>query len=86
MDLSIYDNVLNDMFADYFLGMSRKNICEKYNISSNSFAFLRKKHNIPAYKKYSDALIDEIIKKFQNREKSLTELANEYNLYGPWQI
>lgn len=86
MDLSIYDNVLNDMFADYSNGMSLNELTDKYNISKNSFAFLRKKHNILAYKKHSDALIDEIIKKFQNREKSLTELANEYNLYGPWQI
>lgn len=86
MDLSIYDNVLNDMFKDYSSGMSRKDICEKYNIKSNSFGFLRKKHNIPIYKKYPDSLIDEIIEKFQNKEKSLTELSNEYGLCGPWRI
>lgn len=86
MDLSIYDNVLNDMFSDYSNGMSLNELTDKYNISKNSFAFLRKKHNIPAYKKHPDSLIDEIISKFQNREKSLTELADEYNLYGPWQI
>ena len=66
MDLSVYDNVLNNMFADYSNGMSLNELTDKYSISKNSFAFLRKKHNIPAYKKHSDALIDEIIKKFQN--------------------
>lgn len=40
------------MFKDYSSGIPTKEICQKYSISSGSFGFLRKKHNIPTYKKY----------------------------------
>lgn len=43
MDLSIYNNVLEDMFKDYSSGIPTKEIYQKYSISSGSFGFLRKK-------------------------------------------
>lgn len=86
MDLSIYNNVLEDMFKDYSSGIPTKEICQKYNIPSGSFGFLRKKHNIPTYKKYPESMMLEIANKFLSKEKTLTELVKEYNLYGTWQI
>lgn len=36
MDLSIYNNVLEDMFKDYNNGMSLDELTNKYSISKNS--------------------------------------------------
>lgn len=78
MDLSIYDNVLEDMFKDYNNGMDLKDIVKKYNISKNSFAFLRKKHNIPGYKKYPDSLMEQAYDDYMVKKIGLKAVCEKY--------
>ena len=78
MDLSIYNNVLKDMFKDYSNGMSLDELTNKYSISKNSFAFLRKKHNIPAYKKYSDSLMKQAYDDYMVKKIGLKAVCEKY--------
>ena len=78
MDLSIYNNVLNDMFNDYNNGMNINDISKKYDISINSFAFLRKKHNIPGYKKYPDSLMEQAYNDYMVKKIGLEAVCKKY--------
>lgn len=69
------ENILNR----YYQGESPTLLESEFNLASGSIKYIRKKLNKPAYKKFSDALLKQIVQEHMNG-KLMKDIEMEYNI------